>query len=211
MRWIIPIAALIAVAVFIALRPRRSEAAMAQEGQPAPDFQGQMVYGGQIRPIKLSDYKGYKLVLYFYPKDNTPGCTKEACAFRDGFRQFKAAGVYILGCSVDSAQSHTAFIQKYNLPFPLLLDPDKKIATAYGAANGIPILGLNRRITFVIDEQGKILKVYPEVDPSKNPGEILKAYAAKPRATPSPLPTAVPTATPVKHRHSIPPQDSDNE
>jgi len=163
---------------------------MPQEGQPAPDFQGQMVYEGETRPVKLSDYKGYKLVLYFYPKDDTPGCTKEACAFRDGFRKFKDAGVFILGCSVDSAQSHAAFIRKYNLPFPLLLDPDKKIATAYGAANGIPILGLNRRITFVIDEQGRIVKVYPHVDPSANPGEILKAYASTPRPTPSPMPTA---------------------
>ncbi len=183
---------------------------MPREGEHAPDFQGQMVYEGQTRPIKLSDYKGYKLVLYFYPKDNTPGCTKEACAFRDGFKKFKAAGVYILGCSVDSAQSHAAFIQKYNLPFPLLLDPDKKIATAYGAANGIPILGLNRRITFVIDEQGKIIKVYPAVDPSTNPGEIIKAYAAAPRATPSPILTAAPTATPIKHRRATD-EDSDNE
>jgi peroxiredoxin Q/BCP len=208
MRWIILIAILIVVAAFIALRARRTEAATAQEGQPAPDFQGQMVYEGQTRPIKLADYKGYKLVLYFYPKDNTPGCTKEACAFRDGFRQFKAAGVYILGCSVDSADSHAKFIQKYNLPFPLLLDPDKKIATAYGAANGIPILGLNRRITFVIDEQGKILKVYPDVDPSKNPGQILKAYASKPRPTASPPPAPAATATPVKHHHH---EDEDSQ
>jgi thioredoxin-dependent peroxiredoxin len=212
MRWIILIAAAIVAVAFVALRPRRGEAAMPQEGQAAPDFHGQMIYGGQLRPIKLSDYKGYKLVLYFYPKDNTPGCTKEACAFRDGFKQFKTAGVFILGCSVDSAQSHTAFIQKYNLPFPLLLDPDKKVATAYGAANGIPILGLNRRITFVIDEHGKILKVYPEVDPSRNPGEIIKAYAAEPRATPSPIPTAAPTAKPIKHHRATDEHsNSDNE
>ncbi len=207
MRLIVLIAAAAAAFALVAMRPRRGEAAMPQAGQPAPDFQGQMVYEGQIRPIKLSDYKGYKLVLYFYPKDNTPGCTKEACAFRDGFRQFKAAGVYILGCSVDSAQSHAAFIQKYNLPFPLLLDPDRKIATAYGAANGIPILGLNRRITFVIDENGRIVKVYPQVDPAANAGQILKAYASTPRPTPSPAPTAAPT--PNKHRAA--PEDSGSE
>ncbi|HKD69282.1 MAG TPA: peroxiredoxin [Candidatus Binataceae bacterium] len=188
---------------FVVFRPRRGNAAMPQEGAPAPNFQGMMVYEGYTRPIKLSDYKGSKLVLYFYPKDNTPGCTKEACAFRDGFKKFKAAGVYILGCSVDSAPSHAAFIKKYNLPFPLLLDPDKKIATAYGAANGIPILGLNRRITFVIDEHGKIVKVYPRVDPSTNPGEILSAYGATPLATSSPLATPAPTATPAKHRHHV--------
>ncbi|MGO9057122.1 MAG: peroxiredoxin [Candidatus Binataceae bacterium] len=214
MRWLVIIAAAVMAVAFIALKPRRARAAMPQEGEPAPDFQGQMVYNGQTRPIKLSDYKGYKLVLYFYPKDNTPGCTKEACAFRDGFVKFKAAGVYILGCSVDSAQSHAAFIQKYNLPFPLLLDPDKKIATAYGAANGIPILGLNRRITFVIDEHGKIIKVYPQVDPSTNATEIIQAYAATPKVTPSPIPTAVPTATPVKKHKPRPAeeeQDSGNE
>jgi thioredoxin-dependent peroxiredoxin len=210
MRWIVLIAAAAVAVAFVAFRPRRGEAAMPQEGQPAPDFQGQMIYGGQTRPIKLSDYKGYKLVLYFYPKDNTPGCTKEACAFRDGFKQFKTAAVYILGCSVDSAQSHAAFIQKYKLPFPLLLDPDKKIATAYGAANGIPILGLNRRITFVIDEQGKIKKVYPAVDPSTNPGEIINAYATAPRATPLPIPTAGPTPAPIKH-HRTTDEDSDSE
>lgn len=208
MRWIVLIAVAAAAVAFIALRARRSEAATAQEGERAPDFHGQMIYQGQLRPIKLADYKGYKLVLYFYPKDNTPGCTREACAFRDGFKQFKAAGVFILGCSVDNAQSHTAFIQKYNLPFPLLLDPDKKVATAYGAANGIPILGLNRRITFVIDEQGRIVKVYPHVDPSSNPGQILKAYAAQPRATPSPAPTALATPKPIKHHHATE-EDSD--
>ncbi len=108
---------------------------------------------------------------------------------------------------MDSAQSHAAFIQKYNLPFPLLLDPDRKIATAYGAANGIPILGLNRRITFVIDENGRIVKVYPQVDPAANAGQILKAYASTPRPTPSPAPTAAPT--PNKHRAA--PEDSGSE
>ncbi len=210
MRWLLIAAAILAVTI-LALAPRRARAATPQEGQPAPDFHSQMVYGGQLRPIKLADYKGYKLVLYFYPKDNTPGCTKEACAFRDGFEKFKAAGVFILGCSVDSAQSHVAFIQKYSLPFPLLLDPDKKIATAYGAANGIPILGLNRRITFVIDAHGKIIKVYPEVDPSTNATEIIEAYAKTPRATPAPLPTAVPTATPVKKHHKAPAQEDDSD
>lgn len=210
MRWLPIIAAAAVAMIIVALRPRRAAAEMPQAGEQAPDFHGQMVYEGQVRPIKLSDYKGYKLVLYFYPKDNTPGCTREACAFRDGFEKFKAAGVYILGCSVDNAQSHTDFIKKYNLPFPLLLDPDKKIATAYGAANGIPILGLNRRVTFVIDEHGKILKVYPQVDPSTNASEIIQAYAATPKATPSPAPTAVPTATPVK-KHKPRPAEEEEE
>ena len=180
MRWLVIVAAAIVVLAFMALRPRRAGAAMPQEGQPAPDFHGQMVENGQTKPVKLSDYKGSKLVLYFYPKDDTRGCTKEACAFRDDYTQFKTAGIYILGCSVDGAKSHVAFIQKYNLPFPRLLDPDKKISTAYGAANGIPMLGLNRRITFVIDENGKIVKVYPAVDPSTNASEIIQAYGTTP-------------------------------
>jgi thioredoxin-dependent peroxiredoxin len=210
MRKVIVLAAAALAVAFLAFRPRKSDAAMPQEGEQAPDFQGQMVYEGQVRPIKLSDYKGSKLVLYFYPKDNTPGCTKEACAFRDGFKEFKAAGVYILGCSVDGAQSHTAFIEKYSLPFPLLLDPDKKIATEYGAANGIPILGLNRRITFVIDEKGKIIRVYPSVNPSSNPGEILKAYASVPKAAPSQIPAAAATPAPAKQPRETS-EDSDNQ
>lgn len=209
MRWLIIIAAAVAAVAFIALRPRGASAAMPQAGEPAPNFQGQMVYEGQIRPVKLADYKGYKLVLYFYPKDNTPGCTKEACAFRDGFAKFKAAGVYILGCSIDSADSHANFIRKYKLPFPLLLDPDKKVATAYGAANGIPILGLNRRVTFVIDEHGKILKVYPQVDPSTNADEIIQAYSATPKATPV-RPTAAPTPAPVKKHKPRPPVEEED-
>src|SRR5271155_3372158 len=210
MRWLIILAAVVAAVAFIALRPRGASAAMPQAGESAPDFQGQMVYNGQVRPVKLADYKGYKLVLYFYPKDNTPGCTKEACAFRDGFAKFKAAGVYILGCSIDSADAHANFIKKYDLPFPLLLDPDKKVATAYGAANGIPILGLNRRVTFVIDEHGKILKVYPQVDPSTNADEIIQAYGATPKATPSPVPAAAPTATPVKKHKPRPPVEEED-
>jgi peroxiredoxin Q/BCP len=211
MRRVLIAAAAIVTVTILALMPRRARAGMPQEGQAAPDFHSQMVYGGQIRPIKLADYKGSKLVLYFYPKDNTPGCTKEACAFRDGFEKFKAAGVFILGCSVDSAQSHVAFIQKYSLPFPLLLDPDKRIATAYGAANGIPILGLNRRITFVIDEHGKIIKVYPAVDPSTNATEIIQSYAAAPRATPSPRPTPAATATPLKKHRKARAREDDSD
>ena len=117
--------------------------------------------------MSLADFHGRKVVLYFYPKDETSGCTKEACAFRDGYARYTNAGLVVFGCSVDSADAHKDFIRKNSLPFPLLLDPDKKIAKAYGAANGIPILGLDRRITYVIDENGKIVKVYPSVDPSK--------------------------------------------
>src|SRR6202050_3673573 len=107
-----------------------------KEGDKAPTFTVATSGGGKI---SIADYKGQNVILYFYPKDDTPGCTKEACAFRDGFAQFRNAGLTVLGCSVDSSDAHRAFIKKYNLPFSLLLDPDRKIATNYGAATGIPI------------------------------------------------------------------------
>jgi peroxiredoxin Q/BCP len=176
----------------IALRPRIARADLLKEGQIAPPFSTQMVTGDQQAPVSLSDFHGRKVILYFYPKDETPGCTKEACAFRDGYSRFSNAGLAVLGCSVDSADAHKKFIQKYNLPFSLLLDPDKKIATAYGAANGIPVLGLDRRITYVIDEKGNVLKVYPNVDPSTHAIEILNdlgvADATPPAAAASPTP-----------------------
>ncbi len=180
-------ASVILVGAMLVLRPLIGRAQVLKEGEPAPAFDSQMVVGDEIKPVKLSDFAGRKLVLYFYPKDNTPGCTKEACAFRDGFARYQQAGIAVLGCSVDSTDAHKAFIKKYNLPFPLLLDPDHKIATAYGAANGIPILGLDRRITYVIDEHGKILKVYPQVDPAIHANQILAALpTATVSATPSP-------------------------
>jgi peroxiredoxin Q/BCP len=188
------VALAVLVGAAIALRPRIARAEMLKEGQPAPAFESQIVAGEEIKPVKLGDFAGRKLILYFYPKDDTPGCTKEACAFRDGFARYQQAGIAVLGCSIDSAEAHKAFIKKYSLPFPLLLDPERKIATAYGAANGIPILGLDRRITYVIDETGKILKVYPRVDPAIHAGEILHALGADKPATPTPTgPASSPT------------------
>jgi thioredoxin-dependent peroxiredoxin len=169
-------AGLVAIAVIVlavALRPRIARAELLKEGDVAPPFTTQMVTGDNVAPVSLSDFHGKKVVLYFYPKDETSGCTKEACAFRDGYSKYTNAGLVVLGCSVDSADEHKKFISKNSLPFPLLVDPDKKIAKAYGAANGIPILGLDRRITYIIDENGKILKVYPSVDPSSHATQIL--------------------------------------
>ncbi|HKN01812.1 MAG TPA: peroxiredoxin [Candidatus Binataceae bacterium] len=184
----------VATVAFFALRPRIARAELLKEGQVAPPFSTQMVQGDQVTPVSLADLHGKTVILYFYPKDDTPGCTKEACSFRDGFARFQAAGLVVLGCSIDSSDSHKAFIKKYNIPFPLLLDPDKTIATEYGAANGIPILGLDRRITYVIDGNGMIVKVYPKVDPSVHSTEILAELkvpenpapaAAAPGAAPS--------------------------
>lgn len=186
------------------LFPWLARGEMLKVGDLAPDFSTTAVVGDQTVPIKLIDYRGRKVVLYFYPKDNTPGCNKEACAFRDGYSQLQSWGIVVLGCSIDNAQAHQAFAKKFSLSFPLLLDPDKKIAKAYGADNGIPILGLNRRITYVIGEDGHILKVYPQVDPSKHAAQIihdLGADKATPTPTASPTPSAMPTpkAKPARH------------
>lgn len=195
MRLIIMVVVVLAVAGVgaIAFRPRIARAAMLPVGATAPDFHSQMVTGDQVAPVSLADFHGRKLVLYFYPKDNTPGCTKEACAFRDGYARFQAAGIAVLGCSIDSADSHKLFIKKYGLPFSLLLDPDRSIARAYGADNGIPILGLDRRVTYVIGEDGLVLKVYPSVDPGIHAKQIIHDLGAD--HPPTPAATASPAAS----------------
>jgi len=186
------IATVVLVVAVVALRPRIARAELIKEGQIAPPFSTQMVSGETEAPVSLADFHGKKVILYFYPKDETPGCTKEACRFRDSYSRYTNAGLVVLGCSIDSSEAHKDFIRKNGLPFPLLLDPDKKIAKAYGAANGIPILGLDRRITYVIDENGKVLKVYPSVDPSTHAIEILNDLGvanASPPAQASPAPS----------------------
>jgi thioredoxin-dependent peroxiredoxin len=190
---LIAVGVLVVVAV-VALRPRMVRAELVKEGEIAPPFSTQMVTGDTEAPVSLSDFHGKKVILYFYPKDETSGCTKEACAFRDGYSRFTNAGLVVLGCSVDSADAHKDFIRKNGLPFPLLLDPDKKIAKAYGAANGIPILGLDRRITYVIDENGKVLKVYPSVDPSTHATEILTDLGVSATAPAAAVSPAAPAA-----------------
>jgi len=185
------------------LRPRLARADLLKEGDVAPPINTQMISGDQTTPFALSEYHGRRIILYFYPKDDTPGCTKEACAFRDGYAKFQNAGLTVLGCSVDSVEAHQKFIKKYNLPFPLLLDPDKKIATEYGVVNGIPILGLDKRVTYVIDEDGKILKVYPNVDPAIHANQILADLPA-----PTPAPTVEPTPGPPREAPGV---DSDDD
>ncbi len=183
--------AILVIVGAVALWPRIARADLIKEGQLAPPFATQMIVGEQQSAVTLADFQGKKVILYFYPKDDTPGCTKEACAFRDGYARFQNAGLVVLGCSIDSADAHKEFIRKYNLPFALLLDPDKKIATSYGAANGIPILGLDRRITYVIGEDGKVLKVYPNVDPSTHAIGILNDLGLA-NASPAPPPAPSP-------------------
>ena len=145
-----------------------------KEGDPAPTFTARINGGGTV---SLEDFRGQNVILYFYPRDNTPGCTKEACAFRDQFDQIKRKGAVVLGVSTDSVQSHDKFVEKFNLPFPLLADEDKTIAQAYGVWGlktflGKTFLGL-RRITFLIGPDGKIKKIWPKVKPEEHANQVL--------------------------------------
>jgi peroxiredoxin Q/BCP len=183
---------LIAGIAAVFMRPRSAKAAMLNVGDEAPNFTTDAIAGDQTIPVRLIDYRGRRVVLYFYPKDNTPGCTREACAFRDGYAKLQSWGITVFGCSVDGADSHRAFARKYGLPFPLLVDPDKKIAKAYGADNGIPILGLDKRVTYVIGEDGRVAAVYPQVDPATHANEIIHDLGAD-----QPHPAATNSSTPV--------------
>lgn len=147
---------------------------MIQEGARAPDFALKDANG---KLWTLSDFRGRTFVLYFYPKDNTPGCTTEACGFRDRYDEFKKRGVEVVGVSADSETSHKSFAEKKNLPFILLSDPEKKTIEAYGALGekklyGRTFLGIVRS-TFIIDGEGIVRKVFPKVTPAGHAEEIL--------------------------------------
>ena len=147
---------------------------MLETGTLAPDFTLESDGSG---PVSLSDFRGKKVVLYFYPKDDTPGCTTEACNFRDDYSALTAAGAVVLGVSPDSIKSHRSFKDKYELPFLLLSDPDHKVADAYGAWGPKKMMGRSYvgiiRSTFVIDEAGKIMRAFPKVDVKQHSQEVL--------------------------------------
>jgi peroxiredoxin Q/BCP len=150
---------------------------MLKEGDKAPDFS---TTDAQGNTVKLSDFRGKKLVLFFYPKDNTPGCTKEACSFRDAFAGFKRRGIEVLGVSLDSEASHRKFAEKYELPYNLLADTDRSVSEAYGTYGqkqfmGRKFMGINR-MTFLIDEDGKIKKIFGKVKPEGHADEVLAAF-----------------------------------
>lgn len=139
------------------------------EGSPAPDF---TLPSDDGRMVKLSDYKGKQpVVLYFYPKDETPGCTKQACSFRDNFKAFKDAGIEVLGVSVDTVDAHKAFKRNQKLNFTLLADDKKEVSKQYGVLSE---RGYSSRVTFVIDKQGVVRKIYTNVDPVANATETLE-------------------------------------
>jgi peroxiredoxin Q/BCP len=141
-----------------------------QIGDTAPYFS---LHDAQGKTHQLSDYAGQYLVLYFYPKDDTPGCTKEACHFRDDLTQLENLGAKVVGVSVDDSQSHADFAKKYHLPFPLLADSDGKVAAAYNALTNFYVLKMAKRYTFLINPAGKIAKIYKNVDTSNHSQQII--------------------------------------
>ena len=150
---------------------------MLKEGSTAPAFDTRDSEG---RAVRLKDFRGKKVVLYFYPKDDTPGCTKEACSFRDAFADFEKRGIKVLGISTDNETTHKKFIQKYELPFTLLTDTDHSISERYGTYGQKKFMGRTYlgvyRTTFLIDEKGKIKRIFAKVKPDEHAREVLEAF-----------------------------------
>lgn len=149
-------------------------AATPQVGETAPTFRLQDQNAHWRSP---ADYRGHWLVLYFYPKDFTPGCTTEVCTFRDDIARLRQAGADVVGVSLDDVKSHAEFAEKYHVPFPLLSDAERTVATAYGVLTSRMGMHYARRTTFLIDPQGHIAKVYTDVDPEKNSAQVLADLA----------------------------------
>lgn len=151
---------------------------MIEAGKKAPEF---TLMDQQGKQISLSDFLGKKVVLYFYPKDNTPGCTRQACAFAGAYEQFVQKDIAVIGISKDSVTSHVKFAEKYHLPFTLLSDPDLEVIKAYGVWQEKKLYGKLgfgvMRTTYIIDEQGMITHVMPKVKPDTNASEILEILA----------------------------------
>ena len=145
-------------------------------GDIAPPFSAATNGGGKI---SLADFKGQNVILYFYPKDDTPGCTREACGFRDAYADFKKTGAVVLGISTDPVKTHDKFVEKFKLPFPLLADEDKKIVAAYGVWGEKTFMGRKYqgtfRVTFLIGPDGRIKNIWPEVKPEIHAAEVLAA------------------------------------
>jgi peroxiredoxin Q/BCP len=140
-------------------------------GTTAPEFTAKDTNGNTV---SLSNLAGKKVVLYFYPKDDTPGCTKQACSFRDNYSEYQGKDIVVLGISKDDETSHQAFTEKYNLPFPLLADVDGSIIKAYDVDGG----GYAKRVTYVVDENGKIIHVDSSVKTETHASDILAAVGA---------------------------------
>jgi thioredoxin-dependent peroxiredoxin len=148
------------------------QAGLLPAGSAAPDLSAPD-QTGKVR--RIAEEKGHPLVVYFYPKDGTPGCTKEACAFRDAWDRYKQAGVEIFGVSADDQKSHEQFAKEQHLPFPIVADPQHAWSTAFGVSTK---LGMDSRVSFLIDPSGKVARVYPKVDPALHADDVLKDAAA---------------------------------
>jgi peroxiredoxin Q/BCP len=155
---------------FIGISLSASALAAGLVGNPAPDFHLQDQNGDWH---SLEQYKGQWVALYFYPKDDTPGCTKEACAFRDNIFAFDKLNAVVIGVSLDDVSSHAEFAEKYSLPFSILADTDKQAATAYGVVMKIGPMELASRQSFLIAPDGKVAKHYPKVDPETHSQDVL--------------------------------------
>ncbi len=173
MKWLSIAGLLGATAIIMSRSSRRG--ALPAEGEAAPDFSLADQSGVQHR---LKDYAGRWLVLYFYPRDDTPGCTREACAFRDDFQHLRDMGAQVIGISVDNTRSHARFATKYQLPFPLLADERGAVAARYGALLDLMVVRMARRQTFLIDPQGKVCKVYSHVDTKQHSREVMEDLSA---------------------------------
>ncbi|TAJ79405.1 MAG: peroxiredoxin [Gallionellaceae bacterium] len=158
-------------ALVMASSQRAGAGVLPQVGGAAPDFSLPDQHGV---PRNLKEFSGKWLVLYFYPKDDTPGCTQEACAFRDDLHKLTALGAQVVGISVDDGKSHAEFAQKYHLPFPLLADSGKEVATRYGVLLNLGLMKFAKRYTFLIDPQGRVREVYDKVETSRHSQEIIE-------------------------------------
>lgn len=150
----------------------QSAGTLLREGAEAPDFLA-MDQNGEMRQLRALN-QDRAVVLFFYPRDGTPGCTREACAFRDAWDRLQATGAIVVGVSTDDVASHRAFAEEHNLPFPLLADPDGDVLRLYGVPT---TLGMAARVTYVIDREGKIAHVFPDVDPAVHADEVLEVLA----------------------------------
>jgi peroxiredoxin Q/BCP len=170
MKWLL-IAVILVVALFawrLSAFSKRKEPGI---GKPAPDFSLPDQDG---RTRSLAEFRGKWLALYFYPRDDTPGCTKQACAFRDDWNKLAALGAQVVGVSVDDVESHLDFAKEYKLPFPLLADKGGAVAARYGSLRDLGLIKFARRNTFLIDPQGRIAQVYLGVNASGNSREVLE-------------------------------------
>lgn len=177
MKWLILLGLLASLSLWVSQMARAAE--LPKIGEPAPGFDLPDQNGVRHN---LGEFAGKWLVLYFYPKDDTPGCTQEACAFRDDMHKLAAMGAQVVGISVDDSESHAEFAKKYHLPFPLLADKSAEVAARYGALTNLWLVKFAKRYTFLIDPQGKIAKVYEKVETSRHSTEIiddLRQLAAK--------------------------------